>query len=80
MFKKKNTASKELNIAQRLLQFIGGTASLVAGVDDHWWSDSQTAKKGHKRPLLNRGDFGKNIMAAYDLRGIEWSSKRFKPV
>ena len=69
---------KKLNLAQQLLARIGGVASLVAGVDGHWWSDSETSKKGHKRPLAARGGYGEAILTSFDIKGIQWSSKRFK--
>lgn len=55
-----------MNTAQKLLVAIGGTAELVAGLDEHWWSDSQTAEKAHQRPLLGRGKYGVGLKARFD--------------
>jgi hypothetical protein len=57
---------EKINSAKSLLNFIGGTAHLVAGQDGHYWADQQTPKKVHAKPQIGRGNFGKNLMAKFD--------------
>ena len=57
-----------MNIAQLLLSFIGGTASMVAGKDGIYWPDAATPKRKHKRPLIGRGTYGYSLKAYFDLR------------
>lgn len=55
-----------MNQAQKLLVRIGGLAELVAGSGGHYYADSQTAEKQHRRPLKGRGNYGVNIQAHFD--------------
>lgn len=55
-----------MNEAQKLLARIGGTASLVAGVDGHWWADQQMAKKTRANGKVGGGHYGRDLMAHFD--------------
>jgi hypothetical protein len=56
-----------VNEAQKLLVAIGGTAELVAGHMEHYWADSQTAKKEKQRKgRIGGGKYGRNLMAYFD--------------
>lgn len=58
---------KPKNVAQRLLIHIGGTALLVAGYDDMWWSDKQFQKKGRQRPhMAKKGTHGITLKSHFD--------------
>lgn len=64
-----------MNAAQKLLIGIGGTAELVAGHMGHYWADSQTPKKEHKRLFKVggkrvRGTFGRDVMASFDRKNV----------
>jgi hypothetical protein len=54
-----------INSAKSLLNFIGGTASLVAGLEGHYWADASMAKKSRTRGRLKAGTYGKALMAHF---------------
>jgi hypothetical protein len=61
-----------MNQAQLVLMMIGGTAELVAGVNDHYWADQSTEKKQRQRKgRIGRGTYGRNLMAHYDRKRAE---------
>jgi len=62
---------KHYNAAQRILIAIGGRAALVAGLDGMYWPDEQMAKKGHKRPLAGRGNYGRSLKTHFDKMRVE---------
>ncbi len=62
---------KSLNLAQKLLVRIGGTAELVAGVGGHYWADASTSKKVPHRPRKCRGNYGKLLMAHFNSNGFQ---------
>lgn len=68
---------ENFNAAQMLLVTIGGTAELVAGHMGHYYSDQQTSKKTPQRPLVGRGNYGKNLLAHF---AGEWVKKHSKKV
>jgi hypothetical protein len=57
---------KKYNAAQMLLISIGGIAELVAGYGGHYFADSETPKKTHKRSRVGRGNYGRNLMSSFD--------------
>lgn len=58
---------KSYNTAQRLLISIGGTALLVAGYDDMYWSDKQFEKKKRQRPHMpKKGKYGITLKSHFD--------------
>jgi len=63
-----------LNKAQKLLQSIGGTAELVAGVGDHWWADPETQKKP-KRPGAGKHQYSKNPQEHFDTTRTKRNTK-----
>lgn len=60
-----------MNNAQWLLYNIGGTAELVAGAGGHYWSDHQTQKREPSRPMTGRGNYGRNVMAHFDMKRMD---------
>lgn len=68
---------KPKNAAQRLLIRIGGTAALVAGENDMWWSDKQFSKKGRQRPHMpKKGTSGLALKSHFDSKNIQRPEKR----
>lgn len=57
---------QKINSAHSVLNFIGGTASMVAGFDSHFWADSQMAKKARTRGRTGGGTYGKSLQAHFD--------------
>lgn len=66
---------KAISRARVLLAAIGGLAERVAGVGGHYVPDHQTPKRKSGRSRIGRGNYGKNLRAHFDTKGINWSAK-----
>lgn len=62
-------------MARILLATMGGLGQLVSGLKGHYYADKQTPKREPSRPRSRRGNYGKNLQAHFDSKGICWSSK-----
>lgn len=56
---------KRMNMAQRVLTAIGGTAALVAGHQEHYWADANTPKKQRTRGRVGGGTYGAGLLAHF---------------
>lgn len=65
-------------MARVLLATMGGLGQLVAGFKGHYYADKQTPKREPSRPRGGRGNYGKNLMAAFERNGICHSTKKNK--
>lgn len=68
-----------VTLATRIIAALGAYCPRVKfSANEDAFIAAQLKGKRRTRPLTGRGNYGKNLMAHFDMKGIVWSSKKSK--
>lgn len=67
--------SRSRSIGLAILAALGAYVPRVKMIDPVTEAEALHKRKRRNRPLMGRGNYGRNLKAHFDQRGICWSSK-----